>query len=204
MAPILWNVDTQFDFMRKEGKLYVPDAEKIEAVLARITGLAKQYGIRVISTADSHDKDSHELAEKPDFIKTFPEHCMYGTSGAEYVPATKPEDAYVLDWRNKTHNELRILAERNIVLTKDDFDVFNKDHGSPHVKRLLELLRPTKAIVYGVASNVCVDYAVKGLLEHKIDVYVLSDAIKGLPGIPEPIWNGAKMIESATLEQYLR
>ncbi|MFH1182286.1 MAG: cysteine hydrolase family protein [Candidatus Woesearchaeota archaeon] len=205
---IFWNVDTQFDFMRKEGKLYVPDAEKIEPMLARITRLAKEYGIKVVSTADSHDKSSHELAENPDFITTFPEHCIYGTPGAEYVPATKPENAYVLDWRNKTLNERLVLAKRNIVLTKDDFDVFNKQHGSPHVEQVLELLKPKKAVVYGVATNVCVDYAVEGLLNRGIEVYVLGDAIKGLPGIPDPVekWQhrDARIIGTDNLETMLR
>ena len=205
---IFWNVDTQFDFMRKEGKLYVPDAEKIEPALRKLTGLAASYGLVVVNTADSHDKNSHELSDKPDFVTTFPEHCMYGKPGAELVPATKPEGAYVLDWRGNTLDE-RLLAEhRNIVLTKDDFDVFHKTHGSPHAEAVLAYLKPERAFVYGVATNVCVNFAVKGLLERGLEVYVVQDAIKGLPGIPDPTatWlaRGAKLVGTATIEAYLK
>lgn len=208
VSTVFWNVDTQFDFMRKEGKLYVPDAEKIEPALRKLTGLAASYGLVVVNTADSHDKNSHELSDKPDFVTTFPEHCMYGTPGAEFVPATKPEDAYLLDWRDKTLDE-RLLAEhRNIVLTKDDFDVFHKTHGSPHAEAVLAYLKPGRAFVYGVAANVCVDFAVQGLLDRGKEVYVIADAIKGLPGIPDPTANwvrrGAKIVEAATLEKYLQ
>ena len=208
MRTIFWNVDTQFDFMRKEGKLYVPDAELIEPVLARLTQLARDYGIRVVNTGDSHHAGSPEISAKPDFVRTFPEHCMYGTPGAELVHATRPEDAYLLDWRDQTLEEKAVLEHRNVVLTKDVFDVFGKPGGSPHVERVLELLKPDRAIVYGVATNVCVDFAVRGLLERKIEVYVVRDAIKGLPGIPDPteMWiaGGAKLIEAATIDQYVR
>ncbi len=208
MTTVFWNVDTQFDFMRKKGKLYVPDAEKIEPALRKLTGLAASYGLIVINTADSHDKDSHELSATPNFTTTFPEHCMYGTSGADFVPATRPENAYVLDWREKTLDGKLVAAHRNIVLTKDDFDVFHKTHGSPHAAAVLELLKPKRVFVYGVAANVCVDFAVRGLLERKLDVYVVQDAVKGLPGIPDPVpgWvgKGAKLVEAATLEHYLK
>lgn len=207
---IFWNVDTQFDFMRKEGKLYVPDAEKIEPALRRLTGLAASYGLVVVNTADSHDKNSHELSDKPDFATTFPEHCMYGTPGAEFVPATRPspEDTYVLDWRDRTLDSKLVAAHRNIVLTKDDFDVFHKTHGSPHVEAVLDILKPERVFVYGVATNVCVNFAVQGLLDRGKEVYVIADAIKGLPGIPDPtakwVGRGAKMVEAATLEKYLQ
>ena len=206
---LFWNVDTQHDFMRKNGKLYVPGAEEIESALEKITVIAREYGIHVVSTADSHQKGSKELSDKPDFKQTFPDHCMYGTEGAEFVPATKPRGGiYDVDWRTGTVNETLLLAQRNTVLTKDDFDIFSKEHGSPHVDRVLELLKPERTFVYGVATNVCVDFAVRGLVERGVEVYVVKDAIKGLPGIPEPtdkwVEMGVKLVESATLEQYLR
>ncbi len=210
---LFWNVDTQFDFMREEGRLYVTGAEQIEPALEAVTATAAKYGIRVVNTADSHQKGTKELSEKPDFKRTFPDHCMYGTSGAEFVPSTKPDDAYVLDWRDKTLDETLVASHRNLVLTKDDFDVFNREHGSPHVERVLELLKPERVFVYGVATNVCVDFAVRGLLERStadrpIEVYVVKDAIKGLPGIPDPteawVARGVRLIDSTALEQYLR
>lgn len=208
MRTVMWNVDTQFDFMRKEGKLYVPEAEKIEPMLAAVTATAKRYGIRVVNTGDSHHPGSRELSATPDFVNTFPEHCMYGTPGAEFVPATKPEDAYALDWRDRTLDSKLVAASRNIVLTKDDFDVFHRTRGSPHAETVLDILKPERVFVYGVATNVCVNFAVQGLLDRGKEVYVIADAIKGLPGIPDPtakwVERGAKVVEAATLEKYLQ
>ncbi len=207
MKTIFWNVDTQYDFMREDGKLPVPEAESIEPNLERLTAMAKVYGVVVVNTADSHNENSKEFSANPDYVKTFPQHCMAGTAGAEYVPATAPENAYVADWRNKTLDEVAVREHRNIVLTKDVFDVFSPKEGSPHAGRVLEMLQPERAIVYGVATNVCVDFAVEGLLNKGIEVYVVRDAIKGLQGIPEPLekWEvrGAKMIESADVVKYL-
>ena len=37
---IFWDVDTQYDFMKADGKLYVPDAEHIIPNLKRLTDYA--------------------------------------------------------------------------------------------------------------------------------------------------------------------
>ena len=62
-------------------------------------------------------------------------------------------------------------------------------------------------VVYGVAENVCVNFAVKGLLERGKEVYVVTDAIKGLPGIPACLedWKniGAKTVTSNEIESLL-
>ena len=108
MRTIFRNVDTQYDFMRPDGKLYVQGAERIEGNLAKLTELAATKGIKVVNTADWHNKDSKELSENPDFIQTFPEHCMESTLGAKFVPATSPQNAYWIDWREYYLNSKEI------------------------------------------------------------------------------------------------
>lgn len=199
MKTILWNVDTQYDFMRNDesfkGKLAIPGAREIEGNLARLTQYGRENNLKVVNTADWHTNESGELAEKPDFRTTFPEHCMQNTQGAEFVPATAPENPYRIDWRAENVSAEEIERARNIVLYKDKFDVFT---GTPHAERVLGILKPQRAIVYGVATNVCVDCAVRGLLERKVEVCVPLDAIKELPGLPLPYetWKGlgAKLV----------
>ncbi|MBI1968887.1 cysteine hydrolase [Candidatus Woesearchaeota archaeon] len=179
---LFWNVDTQYDFMRPDGKLYVPDAEQIEPNLEYLTRLAAERNIRVINTADWHTPTSAELSDKPDFKTTFPPHCLQGTKGAEYIPATRPENPFVINWQDFAVSS-DYLGARNTILYKDRFDVFDKK-GNPFTDVVLTILRPRRAIVYGVATNVCVDFAVKGLLKMGIKVYVPTDAIKELPNLP--------------------
>ena len=190
MKTIFWNVDTQYDFMRSDesykGKLAIPGARVIEGNLARLTQLAEEKGIVVVNTADWHDKDSEELSANPNFMQTFLEHCMRNTKGAEFVPATNPKDPYAIDWKQEQFDREKVLQARNLVLYKDKFDVFT---GTPHAEEIVRLLQPQRAVVYGVATNVCVDCAVRGLLERKVQVYVPTDAIKELPNLHLPYEN---------------
>ncbi len=73
---LFWNVDTQVDFMKASGKLYVQDAETIEPVLAQLTSLAEKHNIIVVNSCDYHNENTLELSDTPDFVKTFPPHCM--------------------------------------------------------------------------------------------------------------------------------
>ena len=200
---IFWNVDTQYDFMKLDGALYVAGAEGIEPALKRVTEYAREQGIKVVNTADWHTPESREISDTPDFRTTFPPHCLMETKGAEYIPATKPDNLYVIDWRDASFDKGQVVEKRNIVLYKDAFDIFA---GSPHADGVLKCIAPDRAVVYGVATNVCVNYAVLGLLERGVDVYVLTDAIKELPTLPleETLeaWRkaGARLTDTTKLE----
>jgi nicotinamidase/pyrazinamidase len=186
MKTVFWNVDTQYDFMRDDetfkGALPVPAAREIEPNLEKLTNYARENNVQVVNTADWHNKDSKEFADEPNFQTTFPPHCLAGTKGAGYVPATEPENAYTVDWQDANLDE-KALAEHkgDIVILKDEFSVFT---GNKYAEKVVEVVNPERAVVYGVATNVCVDFAVRGLLERGVDVYVPVDAIKELPALP--------------------
>ena len=204
---LFWNVDTQIDFIDPTGKLYVKGAEKLKPILKKITDFATTNHIRVINTCDFHLINSNELSPYPDYVHSFPEHCMAGTKGAEFIEETRPNLPAIVDWMT----QLAILPQladrnqyRNIVIRKDDFDVFR---GNPYTTQILNLINPEKVFVYGVTTNVCVDKAVCGLIEFGYKVFVLEDAIKELPGIGLPYkrWKelGVKMIGWDKIKKYL-
>ena len=87
---VLWDVDTQVDFMHADGKLYVPGAESIIPNLKRLTDYAHQHGIRIVASADDHVAGHRELSDQPDFRETFPLHCMRGTPGQRKIPDGRP------------------------------------------------------------------------------------------------------------------
>lgn len=192
---IFWNVDTQIDFVEPQGKLYVEGAEKIKSLWQKITTFAKQKNIRVVNTADYHYPESAELADEPDFVNTFPQHCMANTLGAEYVAETQPENAVEFDWDKDYDAFDAVESVRNIVIRKDAFDVFA---GNPYTDNILQMFSPETVVVYGVTTNVCVNDAVVGLSKRVKRVIVLQDAIKELPNIPLPFdeWEklGVEMI----------
>lgn len=210
---VFWNVDTQYDFVDPEGKLPVGEdqegAREIEDELRQVTQIARDNDIRVVNTADWHNENTEELSEEPDFKETFPPHCMAGTSGAEYIGATEPENPLYIAWSDDFSSEQLEDHEGDLVIYKDAFDVFAGESESPHADDILNNLDPDVAVVYGVATDVCVDYAVEGLLERDMDVYVVDDAVKGIdPGYSDEVlasWseNGAELGSVEELEDYL-
>lgn len=205
---LFWNVDTQIDFMKANGKLYVQNAEVIEPTLIQLTNFAKKHNIRVVNTCDYHNKNSQEISDNPDFIKTFPPHCMKDTEGQKFVEATMPDSPIIFDWdKEYTINKttLNLEKERNIVIRKDLFDVFA---GNPNTDKIVATLAPKKVFVYGVATNVCVDFAVVGLADRGYKVYVIEDAIKELPNIPPPFgrWEikGVEFIKANKIINYIK
>lgn len=204
---IFWNVDTQKDFVEPSGKLYVKDAELLKGKWARITELACQKNIRVVNTADCHFPDASEISVNPDYIITFPPHCLAGTDGSEYIEEVKPDSPFIIGWDKKLNPaelESGISGSRNIVLYKNVFDVFS---GNPYTADVLKILNPEKVIVYGVTTNICVDFSVRGLVKYVRELMVVADAIKELPGLPLPFedWErlGVRMIYTDEIESFI-
>ncbi len=204
---LFWNVDTQIDFVYPRGKLYVEGDKKLRSQWKMLTQLAAEKSIRVVNTADYHYANSAELDDSPDFVNTFPEHCMANTRGADYIRETDPEDPVIFDWDKEyliTPELFSPEKHRNFIIRKDAFDVFAGNRLTPLI---LRHLKPRTVVVYGVTTNVCVDAAVKGLKKRGKDLYVVEDAIKELPNISLPFddWKkkGVHLIRLKELEEML-
>jgi len=59
------DVDTQFDFMDPQGKLYVPGAEKLIPNLQRLTEWACRRSVPIVASADCHPADDPEFGQFP-------------------------------------------------------------------------------------------------------------------------------------------
>ncbi len=153
---IFVDVDTQNDFMNKNGALYVPGAEAIKPKLKEITDFAKQAKIKVYKTLDFHTKYSAELKRNGG---PFPDHCMKHTYGVSPIPETN------LDC---------------ISFSKDCYDIFDETSGNQDFAKAVTDSGCENAVVYGVATDYCVRAAVLGLLERDIKVTVVKDAIAGV------------------------
>ena len=64
---IFWDVDTQFDFMRPEGRLYVPGAETIIDKMSDVRKFALDCGYSIIADVDWHSVGDDEISDAPDF-----------------------------------------------------------------------------------------------------------------------------------------
>lgn len=179
-ATIFWDVDTQFDFMHRDGKLYVPGAEEIIKKVSEVRRYALRTGHSLIASMDWHTVGDEEISIYPDFKQTFPPHCEAGKPGSERVGflGTVPRE-YVKIERMNT-DDLRKLVDKkqfHIVIRKSTFDVFS----NPNTAKLLDLIKPKVVLIFGVALDVCVYQTIRGLLKRRdVCVCVFNDVVKGL------------------------
>jgi nicotinamidase/pyrazinamidase len=173
LTRILWDVDTQVDFMLPGGKLYVPGAEETAPAMRRLVEAARAAGVVHVASADDHELGDDEISTAPDFSTTYPPHCLRGTPGARKVPETEQLDPVPLALSPVPDG---YLEGREFLLLKKHFDVFT----NPHADRLLALLDPEEIIVFGVATDVCDDAAIRGFLERGRRVRFVEDAARGL------------------------
>ena len=175
---ILWDVDTQVDFMEPTGKLYVPGAKDVAAAMERLVDAARAAGLTHVASADDHELTDPELSQTPDFASTFPPHCLRGTRGAEKILETKQRDPLPLSLAPYPPGLVPQLVEgrRELLLLKKSFDVFT----NPNTEPLLAVLDPDEIVVFGVATDVCDDAAIRGFLLRGRRVRFVEDAARGL------------------------
>ncbi|HET7647060.1 MAG TPA: cysteine hydrolase family protein [Gaiellaceae bacterium] len=173
MKRVLWDVDTQVDFVHGDGKLAVPGSEAAVPAMARLVAWARAEGIPHVASADDHELTDPEISETPDYSGTFPPHCLRGTRGAEKIAETEQADPVPL---GSTEVPERWLRGREFLLLKKHFDVFT----NPNTDRLLERLAPDEVVLFGVATDICDDAAIKGLLARGHRVTFVEDASCGI------------------------
>ena len=160
---IFWDVDTQHDFMRADGKLYVPGSEEIIGTVRALTDHAHAHRIPIVASADDHVPGHRELSDTPDFRPTFPPHCMRGTPGQEKIAETTLRNPLVIEPERAPDSLRARIREHDgdFLLLKHWFDVFTNQN----VDLLLDVLAPERIVLYGVALDVCDRYALDGLLQ---------------------------------------
>jgi nicotinamidase/pyrazinamidase len=175
---ILWDVDTQVDFMEPSGKLYVPGANDVAAAMERLVDAARAARIVHVASADDHELTDPEISETPDLRNTYPPHCLRGTRGAEKILETKQRDPLPLSLVPYPPGLVpRLIAgRREILLLKKNFDVFTNPNSDP----LVAALDPDEIVVFGVATDVCDDAAILGFLQRGRRVRFVEDAARGL------------------------
>jgi nicotinamidase/pyrazinamidase len=175
---VLWDVDTQVDFMLSDGKLYVPGAEDTIPAMRRLVEGARAAGLVHVASADDHELTDPELSDEPDFANTFPPHCLRGTRGAQKIPETEQDDPLPLSSIPFPPGLVPALIDgrREILLLKKNFNVFT----NPNTDPLLDALDPGELIVFGVATDVCDDAAIRGFLRRGRRVRFVEDAARGL------------------------
>jgi nicotinamidase/pyrazinamidase len=167
---IFWEVDVQRDFVLPGGNLYVPGAEKLLPNIRRLTDAARQGKVLLVSHGDFHAPNDPEF-------KIFPLHCVKGTPGAELVPEAITDKVARVPNKPEAKLPENLSQYQQILLEKQTLSIFESRHADALVNKLGT---HPEFVVFGVVTEYCVSFAVKGLLERGRRVAVVTDAIETL------------------------
>jgi len=167
---IFWEVDVQVDFMLPGGKLYVPGAEKLVPNIRKLTDAVRRDEVFLVSHGCFHTRDDPEFSQ-------FPPHCVKGTTGADLLPEALADKVVKIENTPEAQLPGDLSLYQQILLEKQTLDVFQSLHADELVERLGT--RP-EFVVFGVVTEYCVGYAIKGLLQRRRRVAVVKDAIETL------------------------
>ena len=147
---VLVVVDMQNDFVKEGGSLVVPDAEATIPKIKSLLDLARESGMKVSFTQDTHNDGDPEW-------EIWPEHVREGSWGWEIVNELKPR-------------------EDELVIRKVRYDAF---YGT-HLVHFLRLWRTDTLIICGTVANICVHYTAASAALRWYDVVIPRDATSAL------------------------
>jgi nicotinamidase/pyrazinamidase len=166
---VFFDVDTQLDFLFPAGALAVPGAERIVPALGELTRFALARGIQIISTADAHTEDDPEF-------KMWKPHCITGTVGQMKTTGTTIGAGLVIPSKECPVNAGEANLPAQIIVEKQSIDCFS----NPNLSPLLKGIAADRYVVYGVATEHCVQGALAGLLSTGAQVELVEDAVCGI------------------------
>ncbi len=143
-------VDMQNDFVKPEGKLYVPTAQATVEPIRRLLERARKAGARVFYTQDTHYDNDPEY-------EIWGEHVRYGTWGWRIIDELKPQ-------------------EGDIVVVKTRYDGF---YGTP-LDDLLRVYGIRNTVIVGTVANICVLHTAASAALRWYKVIVPIDGISAL------------------------
>ena len=222
---IMYDVDTEYDFISRFGALHVPGAEEIRPNLGRLEKYGKKYGIKRVGEVDRHfgteEWKEFELELKK-WGGPFGDHAKDGTWGQRKIKETYDADAIFIENTSPAQREEgvqlysisdmdRIIAsDRKIIFEKQSYSVFPTEQesgGNEYAAQFLQRMGVKKAIVFGVATDYCVKTAVLGMQQRGIHCYVVEDAISGITeegsksALEEMVHAGAEFVKTIDVLQ---
>ncbi|HEY3084091.1 MAG TPA: isochorismatase family protein [Candidatus Dormibacteraeota bacterium] len=155
-------VDVQLDFV-EGGSLGVQGGTQVAAMIARHVRHFKYEYQFVVASRDYHEEAPDHISDKPDYVNTWPPHCMVGTPGAAFVPTIQ-----------------NLVREKLIqaVVTKGRHEAAYSafDGLDPRGHKLLDVLKEQRIDhidVCGIATDYCVRATALDARKNEFQVRVL-------------------------------
>jgi nicotinamidase/pyrazinamidase len=168
MGKALFIVDVQNDFT-EGGALGVEGGDAVaEGITRLLAHHAGDYDL-IVASRDWHDggnDNGGHFSDTPDFVDSWPVHCVAGTSGADYDPG--------LDVGAVTHHVKKGQG-------KPAYSLFEglTDSGET-VEQLLDANGIVDVDVTGIATDYCVRASSLDAIAHGRHVRILTDLVAGV------------------------
>ncbi|MFP3485625.1 MAG: isochorismatase family cysteine hydrolase [Vulcanisaeta sp.] len=144
-------IDMQNDFVKPNGKLYVPTAQETIPAIRKLLEKARSANVPIIYTQDWHFKNDPEF-------RIWGEHCVANTWGAEIIDELKP-------------------APDDIVIRKRRYDAF---FGTDLDYVLRHIVHADTLVIVGTVANICVLHTAGSAALNWYNVVVPIDGISAL------------------------
>lgn len=175
MTKALFIIDVQNDFT-EGGALGVDGGAAVAADISRYLERAADDYALVIASRDWHDPESDNgghfaaTGTDPDYVITWPAHCVAGTAGADYHPA--------LDLSRVTMHVKKGQGEPAYSIYDGEVEGGASDGAG--ISAVLDEYGVTEIDVAGIATDYCVRASVLDAIEHGRHVRVFTDLIAGV------------------------
>lgn len=179
MKKALIIVDVQNDFA-EGGSLAVSGGLDVAARLAEYVTEAdksREYDV-VVSTLDWHIDPGTHFSENPDYVDSWPPHCVRGTAGAEQVSVLKDALDKIRVSGNRT--SLDVVYKGMFEAAYSGFEGQEASDEVKSLKEILELQGIEEIDVVGIATEHCVRATAIDGIKEGFKVNVLKDFIVGI------------------------
>lgn len=168
MSSALFIIDVQNDFT-EGGSLGVAGGAAVAAAISKLLAEHPNRYDHVFASRDWHDADNDNgghISSTPDYVDTWPVHCVAGTFGAEYHPAldTSSVDVHVQKGQGRPAYSIFEGTTAN----------------GATVAATLDQLGVTTIDVAGIATDYCVRASALDAIAGGRTVRILADLVAGV------------------------
>ncbi|GAA1341356.1 nicotinamidase [Arthrobacter roseus] len=182
MSTALLIVDVQNDFC-EGGSLAVPGGAALAQLISdHIENNQDRYDV-IAATQDWHIEPGSHFSDTPDFVDSWPRHCVAGSSGAELHPELDTE--HIDAWFRKGAYEAAYSGFEGLLAPEDEVPTGERQIGEPERETISldDWLRSNDVDtveVVGLALDYCVRATALDAQRAGYNTVVLRDLTRGM------------------------
>ncbi len=182
MAKALILVDIQNDFCEGGSLAVAGGASVAEMVTEYVEDHLHEYDA-IVATKDYHINPGSHFADNPDYVDTWPQHCISGTPGAEFHPNLRvsPDAIFYKGRHSAAYSGFEAATPT----------IWNEEQKEQTLNDWLQERGIVEVDVVGIATDYCVKATALDAVKYGYDTTVLTDLVAAV----NPVGSGRKALE---------